>query len=145
MSATRLGGYGARGVMLKPKEEEEGTVGRGQALSRTETGNPFSGSGSQTHYFSSDQGAILSESHSLDVTSMTGLHRGASSEGLSGGHGGSFCPFSCKSEVNKKHPSDPTGLRRVRHREPKNLMFTTLLEAMYRPHGFVVAGAVLVR
>ena len=40
-----------------------------------------------------------------------------------------------------KHPSDLTVLWHVPRREPKNLKFTSMFEAMYRPRGWVVMGA----
>ena len=71
--------------------------------------------------------------------------QGASMEGHSEGHVASSVPFSCKSELIKNHPSDPTGLQRVCHTEAKNRMLTTLFRAVYRRRGSLWLGAVVVR
>ena len=52
-----------------------------------------------------------------------------------GGHGASAGWFFCKSEVTTEHSSDPTGLRRIRRRDAKNLVFTVLFYALYRGEG----------
>ena len=43
------------------------------------------------------------------------------------GHIWSFTGFLCKSNLTGKHPSDPTVLRQLPVREPKNSMFTGFL------------------
>ena len=50
--------------MRKPEEEEEGIMGRGQALSWTETGSPSGGRGSRTHYLSCNR-MFLSDDHEV--------------------------------------------------------------------------------
>ena len=50
--------------MLKPEEEEEGIVDRGQALSRTEAGSPSGGRGSRTQFFSFNR-MFLSNDHEV--------------------------------------------------------------------------------
>ena len=57
-----------------------------------------------------------------------------------GGHGPGVGLFLCKSQVSRKHPLDPTGLWHVAPRELGNLTLTSKIDAMFRPHSWVVIG-----